>query len=175
MDYPPGYGEAKSMGTQLSLIRDYIRAAVQDYDSDCYIYSDQALNQQINLSILDLSFDPNNPLSEDTAVAYSQDGNGDFVNNLTIQQKLMLGLSTAVRLLSGTPDEFSYKSPAISVTRKGAVNTLLDRLQDMLSSASGGKFALETDTDFNAIIQGFDRYINDYDRATSAWTGQPPQ
>ena len=163
------------MGTTLTQIRGYIRAAVQDYDANCYLYSDAALNQQIDLTILELSFDPNNSSSESIAASYEQDGDGNFVNNLTIQQKLVLGISTAIRLLSGVPNEFSWRSPAMSVTRKGGVMQLLDRLQDMLSSALGGKFALETDTDFNAIIQGFDRYIKDYDRATSAWPGQPTQ
>lgn len=163
------------MATLLSQIRSYIRAAVQDYDSNCYIYSDQALNQQIDLTILELSFDPNNPQNESISDAYAQDVDGNFVNTLTIQQKLVLGISTSIRLLSGTPNEFAWRSPAMSVSRKGGVNQLLDRLQDMLSSAYGGKFALETDTDFNAIIQAFDRYISDYDRAMSSWPGQPPQ
>lgn len=158
------------MGTAISEVLVYIRAAVQDYDADCYLYTDQALQQQVSLTVLQLSFDP---ISGTEVTTYAQDGDGNFIGDLTSQQKLIVGIKTAIRLLSNVPREFSYKSPVFSVTRKhgNSNTTLLDALDEMLTAAEGGRFALETDTDFNAIVQGFDRFINDYNRACTAWSG----
>ena len=158
--------------TLLSTIIGYVRAAVQDYDSDCYLYSDAALKQQISFTALGKSFD----VSGAVVTTYDQDVNGDFLKDLTPQEKIVLGIETAIRLLVSVPSEFSYRSPVFAVTRKrGATGdqSLVNALEDMLAVAQGGKFAIATDTDFNMIIQGFNRFFNDYNRADTAWTGSP--
>lgn len=150
------------MGTAFAGIRSYIRAAVRDYDPSCYMYSDAALNGQIRLTIL----------GEDS---YEESADETFNVDLTKQQKLILSLKTAIRILNGTPRSFAYKSPVMSVSRSGWVNELIANLETALADAEGGIFAIATDTDFDALIQGFDRYVNGVDRAYSAWPGLPAE
>lgn len=157
--------------TSISTILFYIRAALQDFDSENRLYSDEALEQNVSLTVLGLSFDPETGVEN---TDYAQDGDGNFIADLTSKQKVIVSLKTAIRILSGNPAEFSYKSPVISVSRKFSKTQigLIDSLQEMLDAAEGGRFSIETDTDFNAVIQGFDRFLNDYYRAERAWSGR---
>ncbi len=129
-----------------------------DTDKDCYIYSDDALNQQINLTNLQLGFEP-----DETNQSYQSD--------LTSKQKLRISIETALRILAGTPDTFEYKSPVLGVKRSRFKNDLVMQLNQMLFDSEGGRFAVSVDTDFNALVQAFDRYCASLDTAESAWSG----
>lgn len=148
------------MATSFETIRDYIRAALLDTNSEQFIYTDEALNSQIRFSILVFNDD-----------AYQEGALEEFSDDLTQLEKAVFSLRTAIRILSGLPDDFAYKSPVLTVSRKRQKADLLSHLQTLLDDALGGQFAIAIDTDFAAIVQGFDRFWNSYDHAEGAWSG----
>jgi hypothetical protein len=123
------------------------------------------LNSQIRLTILKFSS------SDDYSGEYDEGSSEYFSNDLTQKQKLSVSLNSAIRILRGNPDQFEWKSPVMTVKRKGGVHELAEKLQEMLSDAEGGRFAINIDTDIDAIIQSFERYTHAIDRSLSAWNG----
>lgn len=147
------------MSTGFSEIRDFIRSAVMDLDANCYRYSDAILNAQIRLSILNLDESTYTEVSSET------------FNDLSNKEKAILVLQTAVHLVANIPDTFEHKSPVMQVKRKGISSVLLASLQARLDGLTSGSFFVESDTDFNALVKGPDRYINDIDNADRAFDG----
>ena len=140
----------------------YIRAALQDTDCDNYQYSNGVLNQQIRFEIITLN----------NSSIYAEGTAGSFDDNLTSAEKAKIALRIAIRLLLGNSSEFSYKTPVHSITRKNSQQSRLAAfLQGLLDDVSGGKFAIAVDTDFNALVKGFDRYLNSLNTADTAWVG----
>lgn len=147
------------MATSFETIRNFIRVALMDYDSTAYIYSDDILDGQIRLTILD------------EALSLTESPSGQFTTDLTNTEKLVIALRSALRMLHATPNNFSYTGPVMSVRRVGGVDGLILQLEDMLELAEGGKFAIQVDTDFDALVQNFNRFINAFATADRAWTG----
>lgn len=148
------------MATTFESIRGLIRAAVLDLDCESYQYSNQVLNQQIRLTTTLLNY------------SYTESPEESFVEDLTAVAKATIALNIAIRLLLGNSSEFSYKTAVLSVTRKNNQQSrLVAFLQGLLDGISGGKFAIAVDTDFDALLQGFDRYINSINIADVAWNG----
>lgn len=147
------------MSTSFESIRSYIRSAVMDVDADCYIYSNDILNNQIRFTTLKLDDEAYNEVSSET------------MGDLTNKQKAILVLETAIHLISSSPDTFEHKTPVLHVKRKGGATALISSLQSKLDEISGGAFFIESDTDFDALIQGANRYLADLSRADSAYNG----
>lgn len=149
--------------TTFEEIRGFIRSAVLDSDCDNYRFSDNVLDQHIRFDIVTLNND---------AYAESLLVSGEFNGILTSAQKGILSLRIAIRLLLGHSSEFSYKTPVLSITRKQSQQPrLVAFLQNLLDGLQGGKFAIAVDTDFDALIQGFDRYLSSVNIADAAWAG----
>jgi hypothetical protein len=155
------------MGTTYKTIRKFIRAALLDNDKDRFLYTEEVLDAQIELSNLYLDVNGSH------AVGTNSDGDptGFYINDLTNQQVLILTIKTAIRMLSGVPDNFTYQSPVISVSRRGGVQTLINSLQLLLADVEGEGFAIAIDTDLNALTQGFQRFYNGLAQSASAWSG----
>lgn len=134
-----------------------------DSDKECPIYSDDALDSQIDLTALLLNDD-----------AYASTGK-EFTATLTSQQQAIVSLECAIRILSGMPDDFSWKSPVLTVLRRNMKRDLLDKLTELLDFVRNGNsmFAIAVDTDFDAIVQSIDRHIHSLDNALTAWNGNP--
>lgn len=163
------------MATNFSEVRDYIRAAVLDLDTNIQIYSDNALDSQLRFEMLLRNA---SPYGTDDPCFYVQEtppvGSTDtFLTDLTAQQKAILALRCAVRIISGKPDDFSYKTPALSVARKGQSRALQFDLEAALASVLGGRFAIASDTDFGALIQSYNRFVNALNGGIFAWPGTP--
>lgn len=157
------------MGTPFRIIRKFIRAALLDNDKDAFLYSDEALDDQIRFS--NLTLDENGSHSEVMGTEDEDHGTGSFTHTLTNQQVLILTIKTAIRILTGVPDNFVYQSPVLSVSRRGGTHSLLLSLRALLDEVEGGGFAIAIDTDFNALTQGFQRYYNGVSQSTTAWSG----
>lgn len=131
------------MPTPYTEIREYVKSyLIGTVLSDFFASpnSDESLNANIRLTNLQYS--------------YPMDVDG-FVDDLTNQQKLIVSIKTALRYAASLPDEFSYKSPVTSATRKGMRDNFVMWLEDELNKAENGdgSFACDVMTGTQAIYQ----------------------
>lgn len=150
------------MGTQYSVIRGYARTLLGDFDSAHYRYTDQILNQQINVVILLI----NDPA---TFGYVAVDSDYEFVNDLTLASQARLALRVAINLLMALPTKFSYKTPIISVSRdNGGTSALIASYTDMLAEVEGTSLVFASDNELTAFFQGPTRLLRDINDAISA-------
>lgn len=147
------------MPATFQVIRELLRAALLDNDSEALLYSDSALNGQIVFHV---------SLTDDPVYALNSAGDG-FAGDLTNIQKATLAIKIAMYILSSHPDTFSYRSPVLSVSRTGQNRILLSRLETLLDEIQGGAFAIAVDTDFDVLVQSLDRYLAAYDKASRSY------
>lgn len=140
--------------TTFSEIRGYIRAIVGDYDSECFQYSDSVLNSHIRLTIL---------IENDPLIA--EGSSEEFDRELTNEQKAKVSLKSSLNLISPMPDTFSYRNPITSVTRKGGIRQLTARINTLLSELNGGALAIAYESDFEAMINSFEKFTRDLQAA----------
>lgn len=146
------------MATSFSEVRQYIRAALMDTDSSMPLFSDDALTSQIRLTILSLL---SNGKTE-----YQENGSSmNFIRDLSPKQKVIVSITSAIRVLSSLPESFSYASPIMKVSRNNPKAFLLLELEGMLSSVEGGTFVIKSDSDIDAIVNGTIRYSEAIDSA----------
>lgn len=128
-----------------------MRALVQDTHPVIRTYSDSALDSQIRFSLLQHDWSEKPDTLE--------------VLEISKHDTLIVSLEIAIRLLSGRPDDFSYRNPVLSVNRRGTTNKLLGHLEDLLAELQGGRFALSVETDITAFLKSIDRYWNEFNSA----------
>jgi len=140
------------MSVAFGKLRDYIRAAIQDTDTVIKVYKDQAIDSQISFSLLEFG--------------YTQNPAHVVENDLSLQQQLIFVLKTAIRILAGRPDDFAYRSPVLSVSRRKSVSTLITKLEESLQQAEGGGLVFSSETDITALLNSVYRYVNELSTAS---------
>jgi len=145
------------MATAFSTLHDFIKRLVGDGESECSLYGVDLLNSQIRLSIL---------LLNDANISENETSPTNFVLDLTNPNKLRVVLRSAINILDPLPDLFTHKSPILTITRRRG-RAYVDGLIGKLEGVTGGMFAVSTDTEFQAILQSFDRWLVDFDAGLS--------
>lgn len=144
------------MTTQFSDLYPLIRVLLGDNDDQNRMYSDQVLASQIRLRIL-----------TDDDLSVQEDGSSTiFTESLTAQQKALIILRAAKAIIAPVPNEFSYRSPVHSVSRRGGSIQLLSYLDEQIDTVEGGNIRM--DTEITAILNGAIRFYNDYAVAITA-------
>ena len=141
--------------TNFKVIRDFVRAILGDTDADCYQYSDDVLNQNIRLTLLCY---PDATVIEDGSLAV-------FTTVLSTKNKGLLSYMVAKGVIAPIDDHFSYKTPVISVVRKGGIKQLHSHIENKIGKINGGAFALSSDTDLEALINGTERFLDEFSTA----------
>lgn len=116
------------MATSFSLVYPLIRSAVGDTDVSFPSYSDAQLKAIVNLTITILSNDS----------AYSKGGEESFSGDLTTRQIGIVALTAAKTIISGMPVQFSYKHPALQVSRTLSKAQTMQWLEDCLERLVSG-------------------------------------
>lgn len=137
--------------TTFQTIRDYVRVLVGDIEANVTVYSDAVINSHLRLVLI----------SEDDAGVQESGNNETFVAVLTNAQTALLVYRTARSLIANIADTFSYKTPVISIVRRGGIRQLLAHLDSQISSISGGNFAFSQDTFMEALIDGTTRFMEE--------------
>lgn len=119
----------------------YIRSLTFDNDSVRHRKSDDILKMYIRIVIPTLTF----TVSFDSV-------NDVFSKELTEEEKLEISCQASLILISGVPDEFSYKNPVQSGRRKWNKNNLLDRIETILKELIGGGYAIATTDEVYKIL-----------------------
>lgn len=144
------------MATTYVDLHDSIRALVGDTDEQNPYFSASTLNQHIKLFILR----EDDPLIQEGAT-------GQFETDLTNNQKAKVIFSSARTLLAGMPDQFQYKTPILSVNRKAGIAQRISFLDSAISDIFIDDGYLAAEGELDAMINGADRWIDDYDHASS--------
>lgn len=83
----------------------------------------------------------------------------EISEDLTSAQISRISCECAVLMISGTPDEFSYKTPVLSVKRKSASSSdRLDGIRELLAKLEDP--AISWDDEINKILYDYDRYLD---------------
>lgn len=147
------------MPTTFEQIRAYVRTIIGDTNPIVPMYTNEILDGQIRFVILTIN-------SDDIQEGVS----GEFTDDLTASEKAKVSLRVALGLVAPRESEFSYKSPVLSVTRKGGTNRLYQYLMDLLLGidTGGNRFAISSETDLEAMLNGANRFLNEYTDAVSS-------
>jgi hypothetical protein len=152
------------MATTFANIRSLIRAAVLDTDSENPAYTNEALNSQINLQMLSLQVEqPSGPFFLASAETFTSD--------LSALDSLRLALRAALLIVGGTAQEFSHRSPVLTVSRKGGARELGSRIEELLDDIEGNRCPIAVDNEFNVMAQYCYRYINGINDALVSYDG----
>jgi hypothetical protein len=152
------------MSTPFTAIYPLIRALLEDTNPEKLTYSNEVLDQQITFGATFIGVD-------DVTGLYDQTTPLTFDGDLTKKQKLLLALEIATRIVSGKSQEFSHRSPILSVTRKGSRSDLLLKFDEMTRLLNGDDFVLETDTDLDTLLNQHDRLFYGINRALTGYDG----
>ena len=117
-------------------------------DSVIRIYEDGTLDAQLRLTILEQGY------TESPAHTISE--------ALSLTDQYVVILKTAIRILAGQPDDFSYRSPVLSVSRRKQTSALIAKLEESLQLIEGGGFAFVCETDITALLDSINRYVNEF-------------
>lgn len=149
------------MATTFEEIRDYVRPLVGDNDASAFRYSDSVLNQHIRLIIIRTD---DADIVEDTE---ANEGEEAFTLTLDNKDKALLAYRVAQSLIVHLPKEFSYRTPVLSVTRKGITQELLSHLEDQIIKLENGgsSIAISSDHFIEALINGTQRFIDEFSAA----------
>ncbi len=144
------------MATAFSDLYPLVRTILADNDPQRIMYSDGVIDSQIRLRIL-TDNDLNVQESGSTKI---------FTTDLTPTQKALIILQVAKAIIVPLSNEFSYRNPVHSVSRKGGVLQLLSNLDEQISELenSNGKL-IRFDTEISAILNGALRFYGDYSNA----------
>lgn len=143
------------MATEVKEVRDFVRTVLGDSDSQRLLYSDATIDGHIKLLLI----------KENDHEIQVSPVPGEFTNDLTPTQKALTIYRTALSILSGQPDQFFYKSPVMSVSRKGGVLQLIAFINKQIADLQGGTIALAYDTELDAMINGSWRFLQDLQAA----------
>lgn len=143
------------MPTTFETIRGYVRSLLGDNDPNIFQFSDDVLNSHIRLVILRID---NSGIQED--------GNTEnFTATLSNKNIALMIYYVAESVIVNVPDTFSYKTPVLSVVRRGGTRQLLSHFEEQLSVIEGGTFSVSEDQFIDAFIRGTERFINEFSAA----------
>lgn len=140
------------MATTFESLRAFVRHALLDSDPAVLKYSNSLIDGHIRLQIMELDED---------ALTESSEGSGEFTETLSNKNKVRMILKTVLSIITPQDDHFSYKTPILSVVRKGGVSQLRSEIERRLTKVEGGMIAISSDTDLQAMINGVERYCNE--------------
>ena len=143
------------MPTTFETIRTYVRAVLGDTDTNVIKFSDDNLNTHIRLVILRRD-DPD--IQEDGTSAV-------FTKTLTNKNIALMAYLVAESVIMNIPDTFSYKTPVLSVVRRGGIRQLLSHFEEQISEIEGGTFAFSEDQFIDAFIRGTERFVDEFSNA----------
>lgn len=143
------------MVTTFNELRTLIRPLVGDNDPNVQQYSNDVLNSHIRLVILRAD-DPD--IQE---IGTSE----QFTKTLSNKNKALMVYLVAQSLISNVPGHFSYKTPVLSVVRRGGIPQLLAHLEEQIAAIEGGSFAASDDQFIDAFIRGTERFIDEFSNA----------
>lgn len=132
----------------------YIRSLIYDNDPIRKIRTDAMLKAYISLVIPVLSFD----ISFDSV-------NEIFSSALSESNKLEIACRVSIIILSGMPEDFSYRNPVMSARRKFNVISMITRLEELLGSITGGKFASADSNEIYKILNSAELLTDAVDEA----------
>lgn len=114
------------------------------------MYSDDLIKGHIDWMVVELD-DPNIALD---------DQNDSFTTELSSKNKALITLKIVMNIINPQNSEFSYSSPILSVRRKtNLIGFKLD-LENKIDDITRGKFAVATDSDLDAVVNGYRRAYN---------------
>lgn len=125
------------MSTPFSELYQLVRAVIGDNDVDFQSYSDDVIEQHFTLLSLEHSEWPLDSI--------------DQFADLTSLEKARVVLHAAHALIGPAPNNFSYRTPILSVARTGGINgTLLD-IERRLANLEASRM-VKFDTDVYALL-----------------------
>ena len=124
-----------------------IRSVVGDTDEVVKIYSAEVLKDNIALAAVIL---------DDDEIVIDESGSelSSFTTDLTLKSKAKVVFKTIECLIAGVPNEFSYVSPVMRVSRKGQQKSLLRYIRDTLDALVGDTCPLNFDTEYEVLLNG---------------------
>lgn len=143
------------MATTFSEVRRFVRKIVGDHDDRKHQFADETIDDHLRLVIMELN---------ESLIVEGADQK--FTQDLSNQDKVRVIFRTARSLVSPVPNEFSYKTPILSVRRKGAISQLLQRIDSAIDTAEGGGFAAISDTFWDTFFDGPDMLIDEISEAS---------
>lgn len=143
------------MATSFSDLHSGVRHILGDTDPIVKVYSNDVIDEHIRLVIL----------FENDATLLENGSTKEFTTTLSGTQKAIVILKSAQSIVAPTPDEFSYKSPVLSVRRKGAMSRLWSYLDGQIRELEGGSFPVESEGELAAYLNGLSRFSDEQDDA----------
>lgn len=145
------------MATTFDSVHIYTRTILGDKDSQNYRYATTTLDTWLRLEII---------RRQDAGV--QEDGSSrQFTTDLSSVDQAILAYRVARGIISGTPDFFQYRTPVMTVSRKGASKQMLSYIDRQLSDLEGvgGFLALQEDNEIAASWNWYDRWWRDWNDA----------
>lgn len=142
------------MATKFKDLARLIRKIVGDHDDRKHQFSDETIYDHIRITILELD---ETSIAEGDGLAFTQD-----LSNVNVVRVIF---RAARSLISPVPNEFSYKTPILSVRRKNAVIQILSRVEDAIANAEGGAIAFASDSFLEAFYQGPEKLADEISEA----------
>jgi hypothetical protein len=75
-----------------------------------------------------------------------------FDKELNETQKLEIALRASLYIMSGMPEDFSYRNPVMSARRKFNVRNITSRIQKMLDAILGGRLIASSTNEIDKLI-----------------------
>jgi hypothetical protein len=141
------------MATAFADLHPFMRALLGDHDAQVRLFSDDVLNSHIRLRLLST---PDIQESGSTA---------QFTTDLTPTQKAILIYQSCKSVIAHMPNKFSFRTPVHAGSREGGIAQLMAYIDSQLAELDGGVLVLRYDTELTAILNGADRF---YDNWTAA-------
>lgn len=147
------------MATSFDDVHSQIRVILGDVDSQNYRYAVTTLDEWLRLIVT----------AEQNAGIQENGTSRVFTEDLSKVDQAILAYSVARGIISGTPDFFQYRTPVMTVARKGASQQMLSFIDRQLANLQGvgGFLALYEDNEIAAAWNWFDRFWNDFEDADS--------
>jgi len=126
-----------------------MRAVLDDTDSQAYVYSNEALDQHVELNAL--------------LMGLETDANG-IVGSVERSVFSLIFLKSCESILVGVSDSFSYKGPVISGSRSGGVAKTLSWITNAIRAIDAGKL-MAWSGELDTLYKFPCRYIDELTKA----------
>lgn len=130
-------------------IRRMMRAVLDDTDPQAYSYSDEVLNQHVELNAL--------------LMGLETDANG-VVGSVERATFSLIFLKSCESIIVGVPDSFSYKGPVISASRSGVATKTLSWITSAIIAINAGRL-MAWSGELDAMYSFPHRYIDEITKA----------
>jgi hypothetical protein len=147
------------MATSFDDVHGFVRPILGDVNSQNYRYAQSTLDAWLRLAII----------TEDKAGIQENGTSRTFTEDVSNKDQAILAYSVARGIISGTPDFFQYRTPVMTVARKGASQQMISHIDRQLGDLRGvgGFLALQEDNEIKASLNWYDRFWRDWEEADS--------